>query len=387
MTFLFFDEQVSFFVDSLINIYIVASYYFHFFNNYFTFIELKSYILFFFNVGVVNTWLDGGNIFMKIDFFTILNNLLLNTPNISILLEYPELVLNLMHKNWFILLDLNYLNYLSLIQVPFKDFFIIICTITFKWVIALLFLFLLINWLSCLHLSISWTNNYLLAKFFFFNTSEEELGALDDFYFVVLLLLGTMCWYFFFFFNILFESFTSYSFTFSLFILFTFCVLAIPTAILWFFGLQFSFYVRGIGPRHYILIEVIFDLISTLIIFIRFVVQNIRFVFITWAYFELFHYGFFLNFSSLSNFYLINSDILSNINTVFFYKLFISLGWLVFSYLYYFLHLLALLYIQLGAYLLVSFWLFFFFYTSFFLTKNEKFFYYQQTFGKFYYCF
>ena len=58
------------------------------------------------------------------------------------------------------------------------------------------------------------------------------------------------------------------------------------------FGLAFTSYVRGSAKSKFLVIEVALDLIASLVVFIRFFVQNIRFVLIFIAFFELYEFIF-----------------------------------------------------------------------------------------------
>lgn len=227
-----------------------------------------------------------------------------------------------------------------------------------------------------------WSNNLIFSKIFFFFETEEELGSFDDIIFFVMLFVMLLIWYFltsYLFINIFNISLSLIVFTFFILVFF---VLLIPFSVLLDFGLAFTSYIRGAAPSTNIIVETIFDLIGVLVVFTRFIVQNIRFVLIFAAYFELFEWVYdspyihlFNSFFNLTN---IDTTILETLNfSSIFYTFSIILSGIL-LYLYYFIHLLLLLFIQLGAYFLISFWLFFFFYTSFTMTKVEKFFFYKR---------
>ena len=55
-------------------------------------------------------------------------------------------------------------------------------------------------------------------------------------------------------------------------------------------GLAFSHYVRGAGNSSNFLFETLLDFIAVSVIFIRFFIQNIRFILIFFAFFELYEY-------------------------------------------------------------------------------------------------
>lgn len=65
-------------------------------------------------------------------------------------------------------------------------------------------------------------------------------------------------------------------------------ILSIPVRLLWDFGLAFGMYVRGAASSSNLVVEAFFDIIGVIIVFTRFVVQNIRFLLVFVAFFELF---------------------------------------------------------------------------------------------------
>lgn len=192
---------------------------------------------------------------------------------------------------------------------------------------------------------------------------EEELGAIED-YFV----LGIL-----FFAGILFFVGGPLVFTqlsvetaavSSLLVLFT-TGCFVPSAVLQRFGLEAPQYIRGAGKTSFFFYEFILDFVAILTIFVRFAVQNIRIVFLLFAYWELYAFvephlswGDILGLSGGSP---SNADIFS-----------IVTGGLL--YLYYVGHLCILYTIQVTAYLGLSFWLFFFLYTNFSSSRAESYF-------------
>jgi hypothetical protein len=64
-------------------------------------------------------------------------------------------------------------------------------------------------------------------------------------------------------------------------------ILTIPVNLFIDYGFYFFSYVRGSASGGNFIKELLFDLISTFTIFIRFIIQNIRFLFIFSAIFEL----------------------------------------------------------------------------------------------------
>lgn len=222
--------------------------------------------------------------------------------------------------------------------------------------------------------------NSAISKFLHIVESEEELGSLDDSFTLIFLFLIVFGWFFFlsinsaYFFN---NQLTLISI--GVIVLISFILLT-PLSTLLDFGISFTTYIRGASAGSNLLVECVFDIIGTLVVFTRFVVQNIRFVLIFFAYFELFEWTYnstliqnilgTLNLNikiSLETF--VNLISLDATNFFLFFSLIITA---IISYLYYLVHLLILIFVQVTIYLLISFWLFFFFYTSFTLNKTEK---------------
>lgn len=221
--------------------------------------------------------------------------------------------------------------------------------------------------------------NSTLSKFLHIIDSEEELGSLDDAFIVIFLFMLVFGW--FFIFSLCFSYFFQSQlvlFGVGTIVLISFILLT-PLSTLLDFGISFTTYIRGASSSSNLLIECIFDIIGTLVVFTRFTVQNIRFVLIFFAYFELFEWIYnstlwntLLQITNLNLVTYWNNVVVDFNNTasLFYYLSVIIIS--IISYLYYLVHLLILIFVQVTIYLLISFWLFFFFYTSFTLNKTEK---------------
>jgi hypothetical protein len=137
-------------------------------------------------------------------------------------------------------------------------------------------------------------------------------------------------------------------------------------------------YVRGASSSSNLVVEAFFDIIGVIIIFTRFVVQNIRFLLVFVAFFELFEWAA----SSSETAYILQFN-LSILNGMDFFTMVQSKAIFIyiitfvktaFIYLYHLLHLIIVSFMQIGVYLMVSFWLFFFLYTSFFKLATDSYF-------------
>lgn len=207
---------------------------------------------------------------------------------------------------------------------------------------------------------------------------EQEYGSYDDFKFFLFFLVQMFMWYCW----VLFIGYTFSVQSESKLVLLTLSVmitiLTIPVRLLWDFGLAFGMYVRGAASSSNLIIEAFFDIIGVVIIFTRFIVQNIRFLLVFVAFFELFEW---VATSSESNYFLQIYTPFSNFesNTTLvesksMFILLINSIKTIFIYLYHLLHLIVVSFMQIGVYLMVSFWLFFFLYTSFFKTALDSYF-------------
>jgi len=311
------------------------------------------------------------------------NTISLNTNTIN---NYVSFYLDIYYKN-ICLFNTHYM-YLSLSTTTHKLFFINVVNYLNSLLKILLFLiiiysiFFITNLYNYIH---QLTQQNYLAKFFILNESEKEIGPVDDMLFFVFLFILTIFSFIFssFFYLILQGKFFIWAF--SALILIMILILSIPVNLFIDFGFYFFSYIRGSASSGNFLKELLFDLISTFTIFIRFIIQNIRFLFIFSAIFELLEWIFTINSNIFFIFNTDNKDFLfnlSNINYVFntanFNLLIINLIMFVILYFYYTLHLLFLLLVQIVIYIGISSWLFFFLYSTKFLNKHEKFFIYKK---------
>ena len=205
---------------------------------------------------------------------------------------------------------------------------------------------------------------------------EGEYGASEDYLGYLMGLLLLVFWYY------LFTLFLHYIWEYYLHSIlvgwvFLICLTwLLPFTTLGNFGLGFASYVRGAGKGVAVGIEVLLDYIAVSVIFIRFFIQNIRFLLIFLAYFELFE---FLNLQVYFNSVYFGTSLFEykswcggSYTVGLFLELFFNLVWLGVLYFYYVIHLTILYLVQIGIYFLLSFWLFGFLFTSFTLTPLER---------------
>ena len=218
------------------------------------------------------------------------------------------------------------------------------------------------------------TANYL-AKLFILNVTEKEVGPVDDYFFFAVLFILTISLFIFTSITLLLIHSKIFVWALGSLLLLAFLVLTIPVSLFIDFGIVFCVAIKGSASGNNLVKELLFDIISTTTVFIRFVIQNIRFFFIFSGIFEL------LEWTITNN----NIFILNDVNTVNnFYTLtqfnvfFVNFILFIVFYFYYILHLLFLLLVQVTIYVGISIWLFFFLYSTKFLTKYEKFFIFKK---------
>ncbi len=207
---------------------------------------------------------------------------------------------------------------------------------------------------------------------------EQEYGSYDDYKFFLFFLVQMLVWYCWIFFVGYTFSLQSESKLVLLTISVMLTILSIPVRLLWDFGLAFGMYIRGASSSSNLIVEAFFDIIGVIIIFTRFVVQNIRFLLVFVAFFELFEWT--STSTDLNYIVQINNGIFADRSIymftdpkAFFICLLVSIK-TGFVYLYHLLHLIIVSFMQIGVYLMVSFWLFFFLYTSFFKITLDTYF-------------
>lgn len=215
------------------------------------------------------------------------------------------------------------------------------------------------------------------SVYVYFAELEEEMGSVEDASIYFLLFGALIVWFFFIFVGI--EIFATHlSSVIAIFSILAFTAFITPGFVFKNFGLAFTHYVRGGGRTNSLLFEAMLDFVAVAVSMIRFLIQNIRFVFIFSAFFELYEYivgG--INLTSLhlwasttSNIFAPTANLTAWNITGVFSTLFLQYA----LYLYYLGHLLVLFVAQLSIYFALSFWLFFFLYTTFTSRAQENYF-------------
>lgn len=309
---------------------------------------------------------------MYTSFITLNNNYITNLTGIlfnQILYSYNFEIINkefLSIKQILIMQNLSY------------NFIFLWTVIKYSFVVYIIFYIMIYTYYNTN--SFNTLQNSFLSKFLHAVESEEELGAFDDAFTLIFFFLIVFGWFFCLSINFSFLNNMQLTlFGVGALVLIGFILLT-PFSTLIDFGIAFTAYIRGASSSSNLVIECIFDIIGTLVVFTRFVVQNIRFVLIFFAYFELFEWTYNSNivklFLEIINLNTKGIDVIlvnlgfENITNLYAFLSTIFIG--IISYLYYLVHLLILVFVQVTIYLLISFWLFFFFYTSFTLNKTEK---------------
>lgn len=224
-------------------------------------------------------------------------------------------------------------------------------------------------------------NQDLFSTIFdYFSETEEEIGSLDDFLVYGLIYLTIAVSFLLSIFFVFFFKTSTF-----LIILFNFILLVpalVPTFVIKSYGWGFLQYLRGVTRTSSMLFESFLDLVSTISMYLRFFIQNIRFFFIFLAFFECYEFIYvtlvrdfsFINVTCL-NFDLSNYSLFfTELNEAVITTLLIKLALL----LYYVGHLSITFVAQIANYFVLSFWLFFFLYTSFSYEKGESYFLNQR---------
>lgn len=240
---------------------------------------------------------------------------------------------------------------------------------------------------------ISYLENYIkqllymnnLTKLFILHESEKEVGPVDDFFFFAILFILTLCSFVIVSLLTIVLHSSIFIWTFGSLLLISLLILTVPVNLFVDFGISFFVYIRGSASSSSLIKELLFDIISTATVFIRFVIQNIRFLFIFSAIFELLEWVFANNSSLFITNYYVNHNIFVNFSIQDYFTTNKSMNLLIINsilfiilYLYYFLHLLFLLLVQITIYIGISVWLFFFLYSTKFLGKYEKYFIFKK---------
>ena len=247
------------------------------------------------------------------------------------------------------------------------------CTLFFYIIITIYFVTNLENYIKQI------LNVNILSKLMILNATEKEVGPVDDyFFFAVLFFLTISIFIFSAIFLIIIQS-NIFIWAIGGFFLLTLLILSIPVNLFIDFGIVFCTVIRGSASSNNIIKELIFDIISTTTVFIRFIIQNIRFLFIFAGIFELLEWtitnnnSIFLSSCYNNENFFINSLLTNSFTvTTSFNYLIINTILFILLYFYYILHLLFLLLVQITVYLGISIWLFFFLYSTKFLNKFDK---------------
>jgi len=304
--------------------------------------------------------------------------IILSNNNLNYINNFTINYLNL-YYNFIYYLNYNYLNFFFFnLNITKNYFYLFNFFTTFIKINIIIFVLYSIFFFKYLenYLKNFLTHNFL-SKLTILNETEKEVGPVDDFIFFALLFITTISFFIFITISVIIFHNNFYIWVNASFALLSFLFLTLPTNLFFDYGISFVAYIKGSASSSNFLKELIFDIISTFTVFIRFIIQNIRFLFILLAIFELLEWVinntnnlFIINFINNNNFF-VNSNIynVTNNNIIL-----VNSILFIIAYFYYFLHLLFLLLVQITIYVGISAWLFFFLYSTKFLSKYEKFF-------------
>lgn len=339
---------------------------------------------------VNNFFYTDSNVFYLDFFFNSINSISLfnyfgldlSVIDSSAAISYLDLYYDyLIQNNWAYLTIVNNYNY------SIKNYF------SLFWFLKIFFKINIFLFIIYTIFFISYLENYIkqllylnnLVRLFILNESEKEVGPVDDFFFFAILFILTLCSFIIVSLLVVLLHSSIFVWTFGSLLLISFLILTVPVNLFIDFGISFFVYIRGSASSSSLIKELLFDVISTATVFIRFVIQNIRFLFIFSAIFELLEWVFSNNSSLFLINYYTNNNIFINFSaqdyltsTKNFNVLIVNSILFIILYFYYFLHLLFLLLVQITIYIGISVWLFFFLYSTKFLGKYEKFFVFKR---------
>lgn len=296
--------------------------------------------------------------------------------------NYLDLYYDYLFKNnWSYLLSVNILSY-SLKQY-FSLFVFLRIFVKVNILLFILYTIFFLTYLENYVKQMFYLNT--LTRLFILNESEKEVGPVDDFFFFAILFILTLSSFVLVSFLLVLCHSNIFIWTFVSLLLVSVLILTVPVNLFMDFGISYFVYIRGSASSGSLIRELLFDVISTATVFIRFVIQNIRFLFIFSAIFELLEWVFSNNSSLfLMNYYTNKNIFVDFTNTSYLFSnkntnlIIINSILFVLLYFYYFLHLLFLLLVQISIYIGISVWLFFFLYSTRFMGKYEKFFVFKR---------
>lgn len=193
--------------------------------------------------------------------------------------------------------------------------------------------------------------------------SDKEIGSTEDYWYFAVIFFTSISLFILLTISTILLYTKIFTWLIGSFILISLSFLSIPSSVFYFFGVYFISYLKGSSSTSNIFVEFIFDFIAVSVVYIRVLVQNIRFVFIFGAFFEIFEW---INKVDSNTFILFPVlDVLQQENA--------SLNFIVLNtllnlilYIYYIVHFLFYLLVQTVIYILICIWLFLFLYTSFY---------------------
>ena len=214
-------------------------------------------------------------------------------------------------------------------------------------------------------------NEFNLYFLFIAREVEKEFSNTDDMLLSIMLILSILSWFFFSFLGFEIISYINVVSVTIIFIFILFTIICItPFFIILDQGFFFVHYLRGSAGSTNFSFEALLDSISIIIMFLRVIVQHIRFILIIIAYTEL--NEFIINISVHKFFIYSEVKLYSGFYTS--YYIITTLPVALISLAYYVIHGLVVLLSNVMTYLFLVFWLYIYLYSSFFGTKMEAFF-------------
>lgn len=219
-------------------------------------------------------------------------------------------------------------------------------------------------------------NNYNNSTKFVIE-SEKEIASVDD---LIPLMAGFLSMFSFFFIAssyILSEPFSLEGIFCMGFPSFFFFIIFMPINLVYDGGNHTSFFLRGACNTTIFLLEFLYDILCTTIMFIRLFIQNIRFVLMFFAFLEICEFIYNTTFFEYFLYSNIKLSFLKNSQKSFVMSIIANLEMFLNIFIFYFYNIAHLLYETIShffAYIILVFWFFFFLYTTFLNNRLEKYF-------------
>lgn len=205
--------------------------------------------------------------------------------------------------------------------------------------------------------------------------SEKEFSSVEDYLTIIAYYIVVFFWLLLVIIYLNFLGLFKYPSLLAFMPVLLIIVLSMPMNLVIDCGYYFTAYLRGVGSTTILLLECLYDVLATLIMFVRLLVQHIRFFLMFFAFYELMEFCYWNSLGTINYnepLYIIFTE------NIFYFRFYMDMTYFamdaliqVIKFCYEMAHYLFILTSQFFAYFGLVFWLFSFLYTSFFDVKLE----------------